>query len=241
MSGVWSQFDELLAARTPGLTIDVGAYDGQDAVRFAKAGHRVLSFEPVPSKAMVIERNIRKSGFTKQISFHAVALSNFTGSASFQVNTNLKKSAEFQEGSEQDGFFVPWKGSRSVEVPVRMLDDYIAKQSVLYLKIDAQGHDVEVLAGARKALSENRIHFVNFELSPKLRPDPAAYINVLGWLSSLGYTCHDCKYFKSAGLRGQTEDLLRVEAQRFVEKLSTVTFTHRGADHGAYTEVLCAL
>ena len=47
----------------PGLILDVGAYDGRDAISYAKAGHNVLSFEPVPSKHSKIEANIMRSGF----------------------------------------------------------------------------------------------------------------------------------------------------------------------------------
>ena len=37
------------------LVIDVGAYDGQEAIQYARAGHKVLSFEPTPSKAAKIK------------------------------------------------------------------------------------------------------------------------------------------------------------------------------------------
>lgn len=57
----------------PGLVLDIGAYDGRDAISYAKAGHNVLSFEPVPSKHSKIEANIMRSGFSSSIELHKVA------------------------------------------------------------------------------------------------------------------------------------------------------------------------
>lgn len=41
--------------RHPGVVLDIGAFDGTDAVAFATTGdHEVYSFEPTPSKAEVM-------------------------------------------------------------------------------------------------------------------------------------------------------------------------------------------
>jgi precorrin-6B methylase 2 len=48
---------QTLRQHQPGqLVIDVGAYDGQEAIQYARAGHKVLSFEPTPSKAIKIKQ-----------------------------------------------------------------------------------------------------------------------------------------------------------------------------------------
>jgi len=51
-----------LASHEPGLVIDVGAYDGKEAIAMARAGHRVLSFEPTPNKAKKIREAIKEAG-----------------------------------------------------------------------------------------------------------------------------------------------------------------------------------
>ena len=51
-----------LASHEPGLVIDVGAYDGKEAIAMARAGHRVLSFEPTPTKAQKIREAIKEAG-----------------------------------------------------------------------------------------------------------------------------------------------------------------------------------
>ena len=52
-----SVVQQTLRQHQPGqLVIDVGAYDGQEAIQYARAGHKVLSFEPTPSKAIKIKQ-----------------------------------------------------------------------------------------------------------------------------------------------------------------------------------------
>ena len=71
------------------IVIDVGAYDGSNAISMARAGHRVLSFEPTPSKVEKIKRNIaaaEKKGLKGKIRFFPYAASNFSGEAPFIIN-----------------------------------------------------------------------------------------------------------------------------------------------------------
>ena len=56
----------------------------------------------------------------------------------------------------------------SVAVPVLTLDEYCAEQNVPtidFLKIDTEGHELEVLRGGRRMLAEKRIKMVQFEFN----------------------------------------------------------------------------
>ena len=78
-TGYSSNLEYILALRKPGLILDVGSFDGGDAVRYARSGgHRVLTFEPVPSKASAIREKIQNSGLGHLIEFFPVASSGFT-------------------------------------------------------------------------------------------------------------------------------------------------------------------
>jgi len=238
--GLWSALEATLAQAPPGLVLDIGAYDGSDAIAYAKAGHEVMSFEPVPFKVERIRAAIAESGVGSRISFHNMAMSNFTGTAPFQVMDNLARDkGELPVGSEQDGFFVPWKGGRSVDVKVDTIDKMVGDREVLFMKIDAQGHDPMVLRGAERLLREHRVDAFAFEVTPRLTPEPSQYHDVLRWLHDLGYVCADCKYFKGAGLRGKTGRLAVARAGHYLDRLHDTFVEHRGGNHGAHTEFVC--
>jgi len=223
----------------PGLVLDVGAYDGRDAISYAKAGHKVLSFEPVPSKHSKIEENIKRSGFSSNIKLYKIALSNYSGTATFFTNKPLRKKDEWIDGnfgSEQDGFWVPWEGAEEISVPVDTLDNIIGMQKVLHIKIDAQGHDAVILEGAKRLLSNRMISTFSFEVAPKLTHDPDSYIRLIKWLSEHDYQCYDCSSF---GVLGLDEIHMHLPVQDYFQKLSKFEWIHRGSDHGKHTEFVC--
>ena len=61
--------------------------------------------------------------------------------------------------------------SKDTEKTMQMtLDDFLSRENlsfVDYLKIDVEGHEFEVLKGARKALSHGRIKRIQFEYGPE--------------------------------------------------------------------------
>ena len=88
---------DTLRAFPPSVVIDVGAYDGADALGYAKAGHTIYSFQPTPSKGDAIEAKYRASPNAANIRFYRMAISNRTGSTDFWVShTASSTSARFQ-------------------------------------------------------------------------------------------------------------------------------------------------
>ncbi|CAL6334428.1 unnamed protein product [Bathycoccus prasinos] len=243
--GLNSQLDNILTARKPGLVIDVGSFDGKDAVRFARSGgHRVYTFEPVPSKAKRIQETIEMNGLGNLITFFPVALSNYSGTTDFYVSKHKlgKRNADvIVEGTEQDSLSIPWDSIHSnvISVKIGQLDDYIKLEEVLYLKVDAQGHDGEVLLGGKNAIEEKRIKFIQFEMSPGLSVNANVYVDVVKWLGKVGYSCFDCGFFKAAGMRGKSVDILKINSDNFVSLLQETTLIQRGVNVKKYTDILC--
>ena len=104
---------QLLSGEPPGFVLEVGSFDGSGAIAFARAGHRVWSFEPSPGKFEPTKKKIIAAGLAAKIYLFGYALSNVTGSAPFVVNRagyNGKKMFKGELGSEQDGLGTPlWK------------------------------------------------------------------------------------------------------------------------------------
>ena len=137
----------LLDLLRPGdVAIDVGAHHGIYTVTMAAAGAQVHAFEPVPDTRSVLRRNIDVNAFGARVVVNAEALSDHIGSAmittAFSCGNRLTGSAAVDESS--------------IEVEVSTLDAWAATRrplEVTVLKVDAEGHDEAVLAGARQLLA----------------------------------------------------------------------------------------
>ena len=193
---------KLLRREKPGFVLDVGSFDGRDAIAFGRAGHRVWSFEPSPGKVQPIRERIVATGLAANVSLFGYALSNYTGSAPFVVNragAGAKKMFRGELGSAQDGlgkalWTVDNKTAAIVEVPVRTLDTLVPiSETVLLLKVDAQGFDYQVLLGAARLLAEKRVRRLVAEIMPLHAPGgTATIVEMVEYLNRMGYDCTRC-------------------------------------------------
>lgn len=125
--------------------IDVGANYGLYSYYLARMGKSVEAFEPLPGCARSI------SAFqSPQIRLHNVALSSAPGV--MRLSTPVIGGVPYPASST----FTPVEGPHEVsEVLVKRLDDY-AFEDVCLLKIDVEGHELEVLKGATQTLRRER-------------------------------------------------------------------------------------
>jgi FkbM family methyltransferase len=131
--------------------IDVGANYGvyalSIAARVGQAG-RVWAFEPTSSTASLLARSIAANGF-QHVELVTCAVSSECGQAQLALNDNSELNA-LTRGNAAGG---------SVEtVNVVTLDDCMrqyAWNNIAFLKIDAEGEEANIIAGARKFLATN--------------------------------------------------------------------------------------
>jgi FkbM family methyltransferase len=125
--------------------IDVGANWGCYTYYLSKFCRRVEAFEPIPSCAESI-RTFR--GWNIRV--HAVALSSVDGWRELRVPTH--------HGVPASGYatFNELTGpAQAITVPLRTLDEY-EFTDVALLKIDVEGHEMEVLKGASRTIDRER-------------------------------------------------------------------------------------
>jgi FkbM family methyltransferase len=129
--------------------LDIGANQGFYSYALAGRFQRVLAFEPNSA----IAEDLRRSALAK-LEVHNVALSATNGVQELYVPT--------VDGVQQHGWasfdrfnLAEATDVLEVEVPVRTLDSY-ALEGVDFIKIDVEGHEPEVLAGALDTLERNR-------------------------------------------------------------------------------------
>lgn len=145
---------EVLAFYGVNCVIDVGANAGQYAEKLRKRGYRgrIVSFEPVSETFESLKR--RSQGDPEWI-VHRMALGRTDGVMSMNV-TGCSRLASFLSPSEFGRRHRGEEASvlRTQEVPVRRLDGLFGEivRGVsgprVFLKMDTQGFDLEVFAGA---------------------------------------------------------------------------------------------
>ena len=140
--------------KTGQTVIDVGAHIGRYALVAAKKANSVIAVEPDPSNFRILRENIRLNGF-RNITALNVALSDNIGSSTLY----LQSGGNTGTSSLEAGWTHVSRGNReigTIEVESRTLDGVASSlhlNSIDWLKIDVEGHEVHVLRGGKTALS----------------------------------------------------------------------------------------
>jgi FkbM family methyltransferase len=149
----------------PGMTcVDVGANVGWYTRLFSEwvgPTGRVEAFEPSPGCLPHL------NDLPANVTLHACALGAQTATAQL-LNTN--NAVHSGQATLMPG--VALHGSATVEV--RRLDDMVT-QDVDVLKIDVEGWEAEVLAGAQRLIADRRFRYALIEVSPEFGSVDYAY------------------------------------------------------------------
>ena len=146
-------------ARAGGVLCDVGANFGYYTCLWAAQadGNAVVAYEPSERNHPALARNVERNGFAGRVRTFPLAVGERSGSLPF-----------FPGPEEQTGWggFASQAGSARREVTVVRLDEHLAGlgvESLAALKIDVEGADAWVIAGAERLLRERRIAHVFYE------------------------------------------------------------------------------
>jgi FkbM family methyltransferase len=128
--------------------LDVGANIGLSTILLARLTGRVVAFEPSPPNVAFLRRNLELNAIPN-VEVVAAAVSDAPGTLRFHV-------AQFGAGSHVVAAgHVAGQTMPTVDVPAIVLDDQNLPP-LAFLKIDAEGHEPNVLAGARALLARDR-------------------------------------------------------------------------------------
>ena len=167
------------------VAVDIGAHSGAYIWHLLRFTKMVEAFEPNPDMVRVLER-----AFANRINVHQVALSDRTREAEleipYQKNSDrfLVGEAKVVRTQDKSGNF----GSRYVPVQVEKLDNFLFKK-VGFIKIDVEGHEMNVLEGGRNILSAQK---PNLLIEAEQRHRAMAVPSLVNYLKGLDYAGFFC-------------------------------------------------
>lgn len=168
------------------VTVDAGAYKGGYTYWMRRAvGERgaVFAFEPQPAAAAMLRRYVAAFRWTN-VTVSESALSSSVGTCTLLTpgDQGVSPAASLVGASLQPG-------ARALTVPVDPLDKWLARHApgarVDLLKIDVEGHELDVFRGAERVLREHRPSLL-VECEPRHLRD-VTVADVFGHLKRLGY------------------------------------------------------
>lgn len=124
--------------------VDVGANVGVYTVLAAGViGAQVVCVEPIPSTFQNLSANVRINDIVDKVTLHNIGLGRQKGVLRFTAEQDAMNHVIQDE---------TWTGP-SIDVPVSTLDSILNERAPTLIKLDVEGWEVEVLAGASSTLS----------------------------------------------------------------------------------------
>ena len=170
----------------PGMTfIDVGANIGYFTVlasRLVGPEGRVIAFEPNSENCRLILLSLNKNRLGN-VTLHPIGLSNQTGLAFF--TTGLGTNGGFISSTSTESILLD---PNCTVIPTMRLDDLLADTPVNFLKMDTEGAEGMIVAGARNLIERNH-PIITSEFTPELLPGISGVSGeaYLAYFQSLGY------------------------------------------------------
>jgi FkbM family methyltransferase len=139
------------------LFVDVGANIGSYTVLAgAVRGANSISIEPVPTAFAHLVRNINLNGIRAKVDVRNLAIGSKVGGIKFtSARDAVNHVATEEEMREED----------IIEVGVCTLDGVVGQLNPILIKIDVEGYEPEVIAGAKNTLSNDSLLAVIVELN----------------------------------------------------------------------------
>jgi len=168
------------------LALDIGSNIGYSTISLCKNMKKVIAIEPDDRSRKILKKNIKLNNFTNKVKVLDIAISNKDGKKIFYLSKHPNLSA-FRKNKKY------W--TKKKEVIVKTIDSL----SVLpnFIKMDLEGHEIEVIEGAMKSLKKTNFCKILLEVHPQFYNKEKSFEKSIRNLVSIGFTI---KYLISAGV-----------------------------------------
>ena len=185
---------QLLWCGKPGVIFDVGANRGHVTLRYRQLypDATIHAFEPLPDFQEEFHSHHRSDA---NVRLARMALAENKGTKPFYVNRSADTSSLLRSvkiGATSD---TACQTQQTVSVETTTIDHYLEQNGIAkidILKMDAQGGELQVLKGAKKALEEKRIGLIYTEafFQEQYEAQPLLY-DLASFLRSYNYFLED--------------------------------------------------
>lgn len=193
---------------TPIVAVDVGANVGETCRSLLRSFPfaTVHAFEPVGD---VFEKLREYASREPRVRPVRAAIGDREGTAEMRVTRNRWCSSLLTPSDKGRDFYGDWlKVERTETVPLCRLDAWAAREGISrvdFIKIDAQGFELEVLRGARRLLTEGGVAGVNCEAQLVQEYSGAATFSDIDlFFREAGFTLHQLHDIAVKGAEQQT-------------------------------------
>ncbi|MBM3357307.1 MAG: FkbM family methyltransferase [Betaproteobacteria bacterium] len=167
--------------------VDIGANVGMYTVWAAKTrGAMVFAFEPEAQNYALLNHNIIINGLGARVKAYCLALSDEAGYSELHLSAVQLGGSCHSLGERVDFKHEPMNPAFSQGCVAARLDDLVASGVVPlpnYIKIDVDGFEPKVVAGARRVLRDGKVRSLLIETNQNL-PD---HLQMVAELESMGF------------------------------------------------------
>jgi FkbM family methyltransferase len=192
-SSYHAKVKQLLDYHQIDLVLDVGANTGQYFKFLRTAGYygRVVSFEPLSDAYFQLIKMSKK--YPKWEIATRTAIGNLEGEISINIASNSQSSSLLQMLDRHKETFPESAYVGSETVKITKLDciapHYLAGNNRIFLKLDVQGYEQQVLEGATGVLPQVKGIQLEMSLVP-LYEGELLFTEMLDYMKNLGYALH---------------------------------------------------
>lgn len=167
--------------------VDIGANVGMYSLWAAKTrGARVYAFEPEAQNYALLNRNIALNSAGDQVKAYCLALSDQAGYSELHLSALQPGGSCHSLGERVDFKHEPMTPAYSQACIAARLDDLVAEGVVptpAHIKIDVDGFEPKVIAGARRVLADRGLRSMLIEINQNL----ADHVQMVSELQALGF------------------------------------------------------
>ncbi len=185
--------------------LDIGVYRGVYSYKLSQNFKTVHSFEPNPLLFPYLEKNLKK--IIKNLVLYNYALSDVNGESELKLPIRSKS---FFKGNIEELFKL---GAATIhpdnkilnykKIPIKMkkLDEFKIDNKIGFIKIDVEGHEKNVLEGARETIKQNK-PILLIEIEEKHTRKPIE--ETINFVKSLNYEAYVYNGGKLVSFSGQS-------------------------------------
>lgn len=174
--------------------LDIGVYRGVYSYKLAQNFNFVHSFEPNPLLFPYLKKNLKK--IINNIELYNFALSDLNGETKLKLP--IRSQSIFKNNIEElyklGAATIHPKNKifnfKEVIVKKQKLDDIKINNEIGFIKIDVEGHEIEVINGAKKIIKKNK-PILLIEIEERHSQTPVK--ESINYIKNFGYECYFVK------------------------------------------------